>query len=405
MRVSERMTMIKQNPLTCIIILSAIVLLVSNCILSKGIQYTIDSYSYKDAWTTLLNGEIPTFRTPPYPIFIGIIGAIFGRYGDVAVVIIQSLIYLVSIKYFWFVGSRILSKRVILILATAVYAMEPGITRYTSFIMTECLGFCGVIFLVTLLIKLYDTERTRYAVGFCLLFICLIFLRPALLYMGVVAGCIALIWLYQKRMKPGMTVLGTVAVTVVLLGFYAHEVERLSGIPTVSTVSVINDVEVVHRETNCWDDSTYTAITSQPLYEQYVQVKEVKKSMGKEWYLLDVKRLIKAGNDPVLRGAWGIPGVKAIETSIFLQFKMLYFILLVISFALIFRYAKHREIHWLMTTLCLVSYGQIGVMILGSYTEWSRLFVPAAPSAILLYALCFDQIIKKGASSKKLAPN
>jgi len=260
--------------------------------------------------------------------------------------------------------------------------------------MTESLATCGVIFLITLLIKLYDSEYTRYAVGFCLLFIFLTFLRPALLYMGIVVGCIALIWLCQKRIKPCVTIIGSVAITVVLLVFYSHAVEKVCGIPTVSTVSVINDVEIIHLETDCWNDSTYHAITSQPLHEQYVQVNKVRKDMGNKWHLLALKRIVKAGNDPILRGAWGIPTIKAIETSIFLSLRMLYILLLVISIALFYRYAKHHEIHWLIVALCLVCFGQICVMTLGSYTEWSRLFVPAAPSALLLYAKCFDQIFK-----------
>ena len=73
-----------------------------NCLIMTYIfkvDVSIDTPTYIDAWTMLQNGQIDKFRTPVYPVFLGVMNIICGDNYLWYVVAVQHVVFLVSIRY------------------------------------------------------------------------------------------------------------------------------------------------------------------------------------------------------------------------------------------------------------------------------------------------------------------
>ena len=66
-----------------------------------SVQYLGDTLSYIAAWEILKEGQLDEWRTPVYPLILGIFKTLFGdtKYLQY-VVLFQHFIFLISIKYF-----------------------------------------------------------------------------------------------------------------------------------------------------------------------------------------------------------------------------------------------------------------------------------------------------------------
>ena len=68
------------------------------------IEYN-DTPSYLSAWNTLSSGRWDTFRTPLYPVVLGVARNLLGKVWKWGVMIIQYGVFLLSIKYFHHIAS------------------------------------------------------------------------------------------------------------------------------------------------------------------------------------------------------------------------------------------------------------------------------------------------------------
>jgi hypothetical protein len=415
---------VKQHPLACIITLSALILLGLFAVF--GVQFPFDSYTYYIAWDYILSGKLDAFRTPSYPVFLGVCHAIFGNYGDVVAILVQILVFLLSIKGFWKLASYLSKNRKIIIATTAVYGLVPGIATYALIPLTELFAMCGVIFLLVLLLRMDEHLKVTDAIGFLLLLIFLIFLRPALLFLFVVMGAIALLWLFQKKIKNGLIVLGSMAVTLCLLWGYHNEISKEYNISAISCVSIANDsgiilydsilynrvcpteitLEDAMKHRHSLDPNEYALyLTDMPLKEKFV--KEVKSKLGIEWYVRAYYRVLDSGNYPMFQNyvcesltlnktqhritdVW-----RTVEQRLPLRLNLFWYILILYTGLLLVKLWTSKSLNWYHWALCLSCWGQMAIMYIGAGADYTRLFVPTAPLIFLLTAHIVSVICSK----------
>ena len=110
----------------------------------EGVGFTYDSQSYVDAWD-YLNFY---WRTPTYPLLVGLMKIIFGKGFLWGVIAVQNLVFLLSLRYLYdlllWTGS---SERTAFWL-TLLYGVHPGILCWNNYIMTEYLAVSLTIFSV-----------------------------------------------------------------------------------------------------------------------------------------------------------------------------------------------------------------------------------------------------------------
>lgn len=94
------------------------------------VDITFDTPTYVNAWSTLLDGHIDKWRTPSYPIFLGIMKTIFGDNYLYFVVLVQHLVFLVSVRYFYLLTRCTVTNDKISFFITLFYALYPCVATY-----------------------------------------------------------------------------------------------------------------------------------------------------------------------------------------------------------------------------------------------------------------------------------
>jgi hypothetical protein len=381
-----------------------------------GVEYTPDSYTYIQAWHTICNGEIDVVRTPSYPIFIGIVSCAFGPYFDFGLGFIQSLIFLLAIKYFWKIAIRLTSSKRISFLVTLLFILLPGVSSFCLCVLTESFSICGLIFLIYLLIKVYEAPKTKYFYCLTILTLYLIFLRPALLYILVAFAILSIFWFITKHRKQAVYVAVSVVMSIVSLCGYAKAIEQKTGVFVLTSISVYNEYYILLCEKEFANNvvikdrqiatlineysngrvleldapgiKTYVKRKKEiPFGQAYNELQSIKKQIGLKWYLRSYLRYCSSGKYfGVQNYAKSVPLLSTIEQFMPIRLSTFYSIIMIYIVVLIAVYCINRDINWLNWFMSLLCCGHIAVMTIGSYAEWARLFVPCVPIVMLMTA-------------------
>jgi hypothetical protein len=383
--------------------------------------YAGDSLGYFVAWDNILQNGIDIIRTASYPIFIGVISKICGSYADYGIAIAQIAIFLVSVRYFWFLCYRVSSSKKITFWLTAIVALAPGISDYAITLLTESLSVSGVILLVTLLVKINDCFKYRYAVSIVLLTTFLVFMRPALLFLLVVFAVLFLILAKNRMKKQAATVFATLAVVLGSLYGYCKFFESKTGVFAMSGISYVNDEYLMFSEditdrismsdpvlSEFFDrlksenspissvSWSWRSIASQEPYSLQVHrdfLNEAKHQLGLTWYNRALMRFYETSSSVIVRSRYFEHSniFNAIYSIMPFKLSIVYYIIAVYGLILLLNLLKKREINWLSWTLLLSCCGQIAVMVIGSFSDWGRLFLPTFPLALIM----LGQLISK----------
>jgi hypothetical protein len=408
------LTFIKHHPLKFILSILGLTYFIAFAI--HGVEYSGDTPSYINGWDHVKNNDYCYGgRTPSYPLFLGIFLTIFGEYGYYATVVAQIALSLVSIRWFWWLCERLTGSHKISFWATLIYGFYPEICFYNFAILTESLAASCVILWVALLIKLYDKYSLGKAFGFIVLSLFMVYLRPALLYIIVVLLCVGVYFMLCKKGKQAGVVLLSFVLAAGSMYGYCKAVERNTGVFMISQVSLVNDAWILKREDLVKElhfsdpamQDIQHIISSTPkddigwawvfeMQEKYpiaVRVKfltEAKRQLGIKWYTHMIVRLLRSSHDTFLSHCHNEPLPYAIN-CIF-RIGWLYDCLVVYTLLLIIVSVKQRRINWLNWTLCLLCYGHIAVMIIGTYETWNRMLVPVMAVFVLMGAQLVSSI-------------
>jgi len=221
-----------------------------------------DTPSYMQAWERLRHGQIDAWRTPLYPLVLGLMQSLLGEVQIVdvldwshcsylgpidrvftGVMVLQMLLALAVTPPFYGLLKRLTRSRWLSAIGAAVVLLPPMVMGMHNAILTESLSLSLTIVLLDALDRLYRHRSWLWAVVACLMTLALVALRPAFIFLVPVVLVLGA-WLLcrQPWRKCGVTLLvGAVAIGIGLLA-YCRDVERQQGVFTPSIISVINQV-------------------------------------------------------------------------------------------------------------------------------------------------------------------
>ena len=392
-------------------------------IIACGVQWYDDTLSYIKAWDVISSLQIDMWRTPVYPIFLGMLNFLFGNEHYLFCgIIVQHLIFLISIYYFYCLVGYIIKSQTVVICATAFYALYPCVTTWNCFLLTEPFAIYGTVFMLFCSFKAYCTNSILYILYYAFWTIFLIFLRPAQIYILPVFF-VGWLLLYLKERHLTRVVVGgiiTVCISVLILFFYCQCYKHKYGLFTPSGVGVTNkyyiarldgDLKPEHtsnvglkqflKETIIVNGQIYNGGTSQNLYLETEKVinlyglKEVSDLVSnavKYDFVTYVRRFMqrfhKAANDKLF--ATYIHTWKNVTDLIGVSLKTLYWLLFLFPLLLMHNIKERKYIPWFTITLYILGCSHLFLIIFTCQNVWDRLVIPAVPIYIILFALFFD---------------
>lgn len=395
----------KNKDLIVIYIVAFVVYVIT--FLNNGVVETPDSPTYISAWEVISNGRIDMFRTPVYPIYLGIMKFIFGlSYYKIMAIIGQYILFFFSIYIFYNISQRFFSQSKIHFGITLIYGICPSIYQYCSMIMTETMAVSGCVFLIYCLCHLYDEYSLKWSIFYTLTVLFLIMLRPSFVYVFPVL-IIAFLLILRNRQKKKQAVMGFVglAISSVFLLSYMATFNHNYGIFSSSAVGVINRF-YIQRQYGLIDVESISNDDFREEIENNIQLHGVRHdnldSLWEETYKYIDKYGVKDVNDVIncsfrshpwlniskvggrfIKSAYTpaiyiYPHVKLFDLFFIYLFGFVYTILMICWII------QKREIPWMSSFLYLLCLGNLVMIIAGAQDQWGRLFAPSLPLCLLL---------------------
>jgi hypothetical protein len=119
-----------------------------------------------------------------------------------------------------------------------------------------------------------------------------------------------------------------------------------------------------------------------PVHKRFLS--EARRQIGARWYAHAAIRFFESMNEKPFLGV-DDPFYGYLMDSMF-HLRLSVFYLLTAIYALVFlkQVVKRRSANWLSLAVLLVCWGQVGVMFLGTYCDYSRMVMPAVPAACVM---------------------
>lgn len=244
-------------------LLSALELLVIEVwplLTESGIAYFRDTISYYEAYNSLLSGKVDIFRTPLYPLFIGVSRTVFGPALSVAFVsVVQSVLFILSIKWIGSTLENITRHKTVGYWFTAVYALYPGVLSYCGMLMTESLAISLVSAFLYLTSEAYLRNSWKPAAMSGITSILLWMLRPSLITIPVLAAFLwGAIMLFGRRKMLRTARWGflTASLSLATLCGYSmvfnseYDYFGMSAVPTWNNYMTLRQAKVMENHEN-----------------------------------------------------------------------------------------------------------------------------------------------------------
>ena len=379
------------------------------------IDWDPDYLSYLKAWDEHLSqGEIDKFRTPLYPLYLGLMKTIFGSHFTLGAIIGQYIVFLLSIRAFYAIAYWFIHSEKIVLGTTLIYAVYPGIIHWSNSLMTESLAISGTVFLLYGVMRLYDRYSTAWTVITAGLMILLLMLRPIFIYL---LPTLFLAWIiaFRKSNKRKQAISGLISpcfATWALMAYMAVFYHAY-GIFSTSSVSTYNrwymaresgllkpevidnpalrtDVEKSiqlygkqfdFKKGDLWDETD-------SIIEKY-DLATLNKVLNASTISQPLENLAKVA-DTTMKASTFKLAVPASEMSfvlsdlLSLNMAVIYLILIIYTIVLVRWMFNHRQIPWFSSVLYMVGVSHLIIVLIGAQGEWYRLIVPSMPIYILL---------------------
>lgn len=386
-------------------------------IVGWGYRESPDSVTYVSAWDSLVNGQIDIFRTPTYPIFLGICKFIFGvGVFKFIAIIFQHLFFLVSIYYYQQIVKSFIRSNKVCFWLTLIYAILPCIIDWNNYILTESFAIVGMVFLAYNTIKVYKQVSVISSLGFLFWLLFLIFLRPSFLYLLPVMFLFWFVLLFLGK-KKGSCV-GIICTCIIFLCqlAYVYQMEQVYGVFTPSSVSVINQYYMIRQNGLVYvegiENETLRNEIKNGIEEEGIATDNYQFLWGEtnrlieKYPLEDVQQIIsvsfKANPVGVIKKAGGraykaasfplcitlLPGFSTLFDMIGVSINFLYLFFIIYAIIIVCWVVKKRQIPVLSCLFFLLGLSNLITVIIGAQSEWSRLILPSMP----LYLLMFGQL-------------
>lgn len=226
----------------CLAIALSMMMLAVIIFVRGAVGYNMDTSSYTSAWNEVyMHGGIDEFRTPVYPVVIGLCRIIGGENWGWFVVIVQAIAFYTCGVYFSRMISGIISNRRVALFTMFLYFLFYPVVNFIPVLGTEALAFSLLSLWGYYVWKFMQRPGWGYGTGVALMTLLEIMLRPSMLLLVIAICGLFGAGMFMRRYR--MTVfllLLTVLPSVVTTALYVGEVERKTNVRTISIVSIIN---------------------------------------------------------------------------------------------------------------------------------------------------------------------
>ena len=392
-------------------------------ILKCGRQWDYDTDSYVAAWETISSLHLDLWRTPVYPLFIGLTKYLFGSYFLIVGTVIQHLIFLISIRYFYKLAQGVVKSERSAWWATAFYALYPCVATWNCFILTEPFAIYSMIFMLYCALTAYQKNSVFHLVvwGGWLLF--QIFLRPAQIYILPVFF-VGWLLLYLKKKRLSRIIVGGVAGTMFAsccMLLYIYTFKNTYGVFTPCGVGIVNKYYMARRDgtliaSQIADQKFRKFVeernrvfengkgTSVDLFKEsqdavytfgLKQVSDVVSDSSPNTLGHQVKmafqRFRTASNDHLFTTF--IHKLTVITDIFGVRINFAYYLLLIYPLVLLRWYIKIRDIPWFSSLLFMVGASHMLIIIVACQNIWGRLVLPVVPVYIIMFTqLCHNAL-------------
>lgn len=393
-----------------------------NCILLFifcGRQWDYDTNSYISAWNNISSIHIDIWRTPIYPLFIGITQKCFGSYYLMAGTIIQHIVFLISILYFYKSALSIIESNRIAFFTTAVYALYPCYATWNCFILTEPFAIYSMVFTLYCAITAYRNNSTFHIVAFGFWILFQIFLRPAQIYILPVF-LLGWIMLFIKERKVSTILIGGITSIVFascLMLIYMFEFKRTYGVFSPCGVGIVNKYYMARRDgtlayNNIKDIKFKEYIAERDkLFQEgkgtnidlFIEAQDAVYNFGakavsdnlslynKTTLSCQAKSIIQrfhnASKDKLLDTF--IKKISIITDIIGFRLNLIYYLLIIYPIVIIYCWKKQKSVPWFSTILYMLGFSHLLIIIVACQNIWGRLILPVTP----IYLLMIGQLI------------
>lgn len=395
------------------------VIFYSLSILLIGASDTADTPSYLSAWEIISRGHIDIFRTPIYPIYLGLLKIVVGvKYFKLIAVLGQYCLFLLSIYYFHFICLRLSNSYNITFWTTAFYALYPGIFTWCNTIQTESFALSFMVFLAYFLIRLYEKFSLFYTISIAGLTIFLLMLRPAFIYLLpiFVVSYFFLLKTKEKRKQAIAGLFATSIATLVLI-LYMTAFSQEYGVfasSSVSTynrwhiarehgllnISVINDsalkedLEIYIRDHGECCEVQYIYPEIREIFKKY-DLKTLNDAVNSSALSHPMKNISKIGGRIYQASylsnltAYGGGVISTITDIVGLRTNVVYLLLFIYTIVLVLWIIQHKYIPWISLVYYMIGTSNLVVVLIGAQAEWMRLVLPSIPLYLIFFAqLC-----------------
>ena len=394
-----------------------------NCLIMTYIfkvDISIDTPTYIDAWSSLLNGHLDKLRTPIYPMFLGLMKTFFGDNYLYLVVFVQHVFFLVSIRYLYLLMRLIVKGKEISFSLTFFYALYPCVATYNCCIATETFAVTGLIFFLYSTFKLYSSKTFRYGLYSFLWLFFLVFLRPAVVYLlpiTILGWCV--IAIKEKQLLDSSVLCGFSASIVVSLFLlvYMAMFKSSYGIFTPSAISLNNkyaiakaanviDINTMENEEliACLVDDNCTNaigketenITNAIGLKSFSEVVNQSIIQNKGRYVKRIWQNIRnASEDNLFEPSYQVGIIGVLSNILGIKIKFVYLLIIIYSLLLIRWMNSQKEIAFFSCLLLMIGVCNYILIVIASPGEYGRLSLPAIPVYLIMIGQLLDIIRRK----------
>ena len=389
-----------------------------NCILLLifcGRQWDYDTNSYISAWNNISSLRIDIWRTPVYPLFIGITQKCFGSYYLMAGTIIQHLVFLISILYFYKSALLIIDSRRIAVYTTAVYALYPCYATWNCFNLTEPFAIYSMVFTLYCAITAYRNNSTFHIVAFGFWILFQIFLRPAQIYILPVFLLGWIMLLIKERKVSTIPIGGITSIIFAscLMLIYMFEFKRTYGVFSPCGVGIVNKYYIARRDgtltyNNIRDIKFRKYIAERDkLFQKskgtnidlFIEAQDAVYTFGANKISLYDKTTFSSRTKSIIQRFHNASQDKLLDTFIKkfsiitdiigFRINLIYYLLIIYPIALAYSWKKRNTDICFSSILYLLGASHLFIIIVACQNVWGRLILPVTP----IYLLMIGQLI------------
>ncbi len=203
-------------------------------------SHYVDTNTYMDAGKNLLNGHIDMMRTPIYPLFLEFCLSAFPNF-NMSIVIIQSIIFILSIFFFHRICIHFIKNKYIVFLMCLAYGTIPSTVNWEFCLLTESFSIVSIVIFVYLITLYLDKRSSLYIVMASFFIFFMVMIKPGFIYIYVILFAFLILnFILTKNERAQMTKGIISSILSLLLIFTYIQINKYQN--NVNGISIVTDI-------------------------------------------------------------------------------------------------------------------------------------------------------------------